>query len=393
MARHSIFASCFGLLAACGISAQANAVTERVLHSFPANSYPYGRLDTDSNGSLYGTAYDLGGSGAIFRLKQRNGAWSYKTIFGFGGSRGANPYAGVTIDHTTGILYGVTRFGSTYGDGVAYSLAPYGRGWIENVLHSFSGGSDGAEPSALLLKDKSTGNLFGTAEYGGTYGCGTVFELSQSGGGWSYSTLYDFTGQYGDGCTPWAQLRPGARAGTLIGTTVSGSGKIFQLKEQRGAWRESIVYSFTGGSDGGYPYDLDAGSTGTIYGVAYNGGAYGHGVVFQLTPIRRKWSYSVIYAFRGGRNGSGPVGINLDSGTGILYGTTQSGGRYNQGTLFELFGCCNSWTHTVLHDFAGGADGAQPQSRPIYYKTTGTLYGTTLYGGIYNGGTVYSVQP
>lgn len=370
----------------------ANATTEKVIYNFPANSYPYGRPDQDSHGALYGTAYELDGSGAIYRLKQKSGVWGYKTLFDFGGSRGAFPFSGPLIDRSTEILYGTTLGGGNANDGTVYSLAPAGRGWNETVLHSFTG-SDGYEPYPLLTKDKATGNLYGTTYYGGTYGCGTFFQLAPTNGNWTFTSLYSFKGG-SDVCNPFTQLKPGAKAGMLIGASLSGNGQLFRLKETHGVWSEQVIYSFTGGSDGADAYDLDASSgDGAVYGVTESGGQYGKGVVFKLTPNLKRYTYSVIYNFRGGTDGADGVGINLDAATGYLYGTTNVGGTANKGTVFRLVPNGNSWTETVLHSFTDGADGASPASRPIVDRTTGALYGTTVFGGQNNGGTVYTVQP
>jgi len=368
----------------------AGASTEKVLYSFPANSFVTGRPDQDSKGALYGAAYDMDGYGAIVRLKQKNGSWREKTLLDFGGSRGANPWAGPLIDRTTGILYGTTQFGGSFGYGAVYALAPAGRGWSETVLHSFDS-SDGAYPYDVLLKDKATGNLYGTTNYGATNGCGTAFQLTQVNGNWTFSTIYNFQGG-SDACQPWTQLKPGAKAGTLIGAT-SGLGQVFELKQKNGVWSDSVLYSFAGGSDGGVPWDLDASSDGSIYGVANIGGQYGNGVVFKLTPNLKQYTYSVVYSFRGGTDGQYPTGINFDAATGNLYGATSNGGTSNDGTVFRLAPNGNGWTETVLHSFTGGSDGALPYSRPVVDRATGALYGTTTEGGVNNGGTVYTVQP
>jgi len=368
----------------------AGASTEKVLYSFPPNSFATGRPDQDSKGAVYGTAYEMDGYGAIFRLKEKNGSWREKTLLDLGGSRGEAPWAGPLIDRSTGILYGTTTQGGASGYGTVYALAPVDRGWTETLLHSFSD-SDGAHPYGVLLKEKATGNLYGTTNYGSTNNCGTAFQLSQVNGNWTFSTIYNFQGGGSDACNPWTQLKPGSKAGTLIGAS---TGQVFQLKETQGVWSDSIVYSLTGGTDGGNVWDLDASSDGSIYGVANIGGQYGDGVVFKLTPtLKNKYAYSVIYNFRGGSDGQYPTGINLDAASGNLYGATSNGGSANVGTVFRLAPSGNSWTETVLHSFTGGSDGAYPYSRPIVDRTTGALYGTTTSGGANNGGTVYMVQP
>jgi uncharacterized repeat protein (TIGR03803 family) len=380
----------FGLLAAiAGLPAQA--ATEQVLFSLPSNAAPYGRLETDATGALYGTAVYLDGYGAAFRLKQHSGAWQYKKILDFGGKRGAYPAAGLVEDRLTGIFYGTTQEAGRSGGGTVYALVPAGRGWNRTVLHSF-GGADGTDPVGSLLRDKATGNLYGTTYAGGAHGCGTAFQLVQSNGSWTFRTIYAFRGG-SDGCHPYTQLRSRTKTGTLIGGTIDGNGTIFQLKEKRGVWRESVIYSFTGGSDGWHPFDLDGSGDGTIYGVAVGGGVYGLGAVFQLTPYHKTWKYTVIYSFGGGGDGIEPSGINFDASAGVLYGTTDRGGKWDMGTVFQLSNNGGIWKETVLHSFRGGSDGADPVSRPIVDGTTGTLYGTTIAGGAANGGTVYAVQP
>ncbi|HSC18790.1 MAG TPA: choice-of-anchor tandem repeat GloVer-containing protein [Rhizomicrobium sp.] len=376
-------------LAFCASGASpSTASTEKVLYNFPVDSYPAGRPDQDNKGALYGTADNLDGSGAIFRLKQKNGLWSNKTLFDFGGSRGAHPWSGPLIDRSSGILYGTTTYGGT-GYGTVYDLAPAGRGWSEEVLHNFSG-SDGSGPVGVLLKDKATGNLYGTTNYGATGNCGTAFQLVQVNGNWNFGTIYNFHGG-SDACNPQTQLKPSAKAGTLIGATY---GQVFQLKERQGAWSDSIIYTLTYGTDGGNVWDLDASSDGAIYGVTNFYGQYGYGTVFKLTPnLKNKYTFSVIYSFRGGNDGAYGTGINFDAASGNLYGATSGGGTGSQGTVFRLVPGGNGWTETVLHSFVSGSDGAYPYSRPIVDRTTGALYGTTTRGGTNDGGTVYMVQP
>src|SRR5206468_1617331 len=187
-------------------------------------------------------------------------------------------------------------------------------------------------------------------------GCGTAFDLIQSGGSWSYKTLYSFTGNT-DGCNPVSQLKPGPTAGTLVGATFngpgSGYGTLFELKRSNGVWSESVIHSFVG-SDGVNPNDLDEGTNGTIYGVTLTGGTYGGGVVFQLSPNENDWTYSVIRNFRGGSDGFEPIGINFDGDTGALYGATAGGGAYNQGTIFRLTYDGSSWRKRTLHHFQSG---------------------------------------
>jgi len=118
-------------------------------------------------------------------------------------------------------------------------------------------------------------------------------------------------------------------------------------------------------------------------------------MVFQLVPARKKWSFTILYSFSGTPDGAEPVGINYDAANGALYGATAGGGTVGTagGTLFKLVKNGSAWTETILHNFGEGGDGFSPNARPLIDRTTGVLYGTTLYGGANGGGVVYAVQP
>ena len=166
-------------------------------------------------------------------------------------------------------------------------MTPSGSGWIENVIYNFRDGTDGGYPYAGLIVDQS-GNLYGTTTDAGTGGGGTVFELSPSGGGWTYSVLYSIAGPFGYQCGPaWALVMD--VGGNLYGTTqcdgASGRGNVFKLTPSNGSWTYTSLYDFTGGSDGWLPLSsvvFDA--NGNLYGTAAAGGADDKGVVWEITP-------------------------------------------------------------------------------------------------------------
>lgn len=393
MKSHWKISASISALVILGVAASQDAAAkEKILHSFSPGSYPYGRPEEDSAGNLYGTAYFTKGMGVIYQLKADR---TFTKLHVFGGSDGANPVAGLTEDHLNTIFYGVTRYGGVHNAGTIFSLAPSGADWSYTVLHDFDDRMDGSLPDALLMRDETTGNLYGTANRGGAFACGTVFVLSQSGQSWNFQKIYDFQGG-ADGCGSVTQLQPGPKAGTLVGATTSGgshnAGTIFELTESGDTWSEAPIYNFKGGSDGGEPFDLSAAQLGKVYGVTVVGGISGFGTVFQLTPKLGKWNYSVICNFQGGGDGSNPEGIGFDSNSGNLYGTTLNGGSNGEGTVFELVRRSGVWSKTILHNFAGRPDGVGPVSRPLIDPVTGILYGTTLGGGR-NGGVVYQIAP
>ena len=311
------------------------AGTERVLRSFKDRSdgrVPYAGLILDAQNNLYGTTSAGGGSGCygkgcgtVFELASGGGE---TVLHAFGGGDGSFP-RGVLIMGADDNLYGTTGNGGTAGYGAVFKLNPKG---TEIVLHSFTVGNDGGYPSSGLVADAS-GNLYGTTYIGGASHLGTVFEVTPAG---AESVLYGFCGQANcvDGAYPVASLVVDAQ-GNLYGTTLEGGsqsfGTVFRLT-QKGA--ETVLYSFTGGSDGGLPVaGLIADSRGNLYGTTQRGGASGYGTVFKVTP---EGSETVLHAFTAGSDGAYPYAGVIADAHGNLYGTTYAGGSPGLGTVFEI---------------------------------------------------------
>jgi len=361
-------------------------------------------------------------------------AQTYKVIHDFtspGGSYrfadGANPTANLTFD-AHGNLFGVTSAGGdnnntgcSFGCGTVFELSPTSAGgWKETVLHRFHGSivgnnNDGAGPQAGLVFD-SAGNLYGTTSQGGSGGnVGTVFELSPtSSGGWTYSILYSFKDGT-DGATPLGKLVLDA-SGNLYGTAQGGGASLFGVVYKlspgsAGGWNESVLYSFTGGSDGAYPNSgviFDA--SGNLYGTTSYGGVAssysGFGVVFELSPNSGGWAESVLHTFNQ-TDGAVPEGSLIFDASGNLYGTAYQGGHLSQcsgagcGVVFELSpNLGGGWTESVLHAFQGGNQGypGYGGGNPfagLTFDTAGNLYGTTAYGGRAPGhmGVVFKLVP
>lgn len=330
---------------------QGGGWTEVVLHSFGSGddgSGPNGSLIMDAAGNLYGTTY----SGIVFELSpNQNGTWTETVLYRFsGGDDGNDPAGGLVMD-AAGKLYGTTNGGGAYGWGTVYELSHNGGGgWTETVLHSFNYSSnDGHSPTGNLAMD-AAGNLYGTTYNGGqgggfcqSNGCGTVFELSLGGGGWTETVLHSFDAN--DGYGPEAGLAMDA-AGNLYGTTYQGGnlgglvcapfgcGTVFELSPVAGGgWTETTLYSFNGRPDAGYPQSnliLDAG--GNLYGTTSMGGANNYGSAFELSPRHGVWTETVLDSFDAG--GSPTGGLVMDR-VGELYGLAEGGSNHN-GVAYEL---------------------------------------------------------
>jgi len=331
------------------------------------------------------------------------------TLLSFNGSNGSGPQATVVIG-SGGVLYGTAYAGGNRG--LVYSLSPpsgSGGAWTETILHAFGGvPSDGANPEANLVIGTG-GVLYGTTDLGGTSNQGMVFALtppSVAGGSWTEAVLHNFAGG-NDGFFPTGGVVVDAN-GVLYGTTyrggASGNGIAYSLTPPSvsgGAWTETVLHNFTGGSDGGGPESgVVIGGGGVLYGATDNGGTAGLGVAFSLTPPASPggtWTETVLYNFMGGSDGS-TASAGVIVGPGVLYGTTIKGGSANVGTVYSLAPPASGsgpWTETILHTFTG-SDGASPSPGVVIGRGTGgqmVLYGSTDYGGSMSHGAVYSLTP
>ena len=251
-----------------------------------------GNLLFDRYGNLDGTTAGCGsaGGGTVFQLHPADGGWTLSVLHSFAwGTDGASPSGGLISD-SSGTLYGVTQYAGSPGNhGIVYELTPSGSGFIETVLHAFQGTPDGGCPIGGLMWDGS-GNMYGTTSSRGSGGDGTTFELTASGGVWGFSLLYSFVGSGGFGpCGPGSATNlvmdlSGNLYGSLESAGAYQNGNVFKLTASNGGWVYNSMHDFIG-DDGMFPWSslvIDRG--GNIYGTTIYGGAYGAGVVFEVTP-------------------------------------------------------------------------------------------------------------
>lgn len=301
------------------------------------------------------------------------------------------PY-GTLVADTSGKLYGTTYEGGANSYGTVFELTNSGGSWSETVLYSFTGpnNSDGAYPFAGLVFDKA-GNLYGTTLSGGTDNQGTVFELSNSGGTWKETLLHSFDDISGsDGYSPYSTLVFDA-AGNLYGTTQSGGkfggGTVFQLKASKGKYTYKLIHSFAGGGGSAYsPYSgVVVGKDGNLYGTTYYGGViWNAGAVYELREVSGVWIAAIIYNFLGDSLGQYPASSLAVDAAGDLYGTTYQGGNFNLGSVFKLTpGANNKWTQKVIYSFKGYA--SKDGQYPYYAGVTLDTEGN-VYGTTYQGG-------
>lgn len=320
--------------------------------------------------ALLSAALIMGGTSDVFAKQSR-----FTVLYTLGAQHGDGVSANVSIHDRVGNLYGTTTKGGANDEGAVFRLAPDG---AETLLYSFCGKKkcrDGAQPNrGLVMDDKD--NLYGATYAGGSANNGVVFKVRPDG---KEEILHSFSGGT-DGGLPVAGVI-GEGEGNLYGTTFAGGGPgrgygvVFKVSFTR---EETVLYTFQGMDDGGGPESiLLMDGSGNLYGTTVAGGAHGYGSLFALTP---GGSEMALYSFTGGSDGSQPIdGLTMDR-SGKLFGTTfyaGNAGCYEDqgcGVVFEL---APDGTETVLYSFEGGADGGNPMSGRLVSDDQGNLYGTT----------------
>jgi uncharacterized repeat protein (TIGR03803 family) len=374
------------LLGGAPLGAAAAPFTLTTLYSF--NGTTQGGAPVNDNivpvgKYLYGTTNGggIGGNGVIYRLDTGSGV--EKVIYQFtGGTDGCYPN-GMTLYGK--VLYGtaIACGGAGYGSVFSIDLATE----TYRTLYSFQNGADGSNPQGNLLV--FGGALWGTADYGGANGSGTLFKFDPAGA--SLTPVHSF-GAGSDSAYPANGLI--AFNGLLYGTTQYGgtnnTGTVYTYDTASGA--EAVLYSFGvfGGVDGYRPASQLLADRGAIYGTAQAGGTSNSGVIFRVSPISGK--ETVVYNFSGADGVTPYNGLSVvahDRASGIVYGVVSEGGTRDKGTIFSFNLATNSLT--TLYSFTGGKHGYLPYSQLSY--SAGVFYGNTTAGGAAGGGTIFSFKP
>jgi len=256
--------------------------------------------------------------------------WVETILYSFtGGTDGGDPLYGDLCFDQAGNIYGTAAGGGSSGEGVVFKLARSGSGWTESVLWNFTGGGDGGFPVSGVIFD-SAGNLYGTT---GNFPPGTVYELSPTQSGWSETTLYSFTGESGAGSGGLVMDTHGNLFG-ITGGLDGGNSAAYELTPQNGSWSFTLIQRF--GNE--YLGDLAAptfDSHGILYGPLPTIDGEFTGEIFQLTPSGNQWIYRSFYTFNGSNSGV-PLGAVTFDASGNMYGTGIDGGSEDDGTVWEI---------------------------------------------------------
>ena len=322
---------------------------------------------------------------------------------------------GRLVSDTSGDLYGATYDGGLSYSGTVYELVPNAlrTKWAYHRLHSFCEDQvsckDGWAPNGGLIID-AAGNLYGTTMRGGSNHNGVIYELSKTANGWTYRTIYNFTGIGGNSVPSTGLAYYGQQLGApwdgsspLFGTTdkdVYGKGGIvYVLNHDGDTWNVSVIHQFSSGS---FPQALLVDSSFNLFGETRGGGKYGAGTLYELKA--GSWKETTLHAFCSSANcadGNDPIGGLVLDAAGNLYGVTYNGGSNCQSNQFP--GCGVAFrrtadgTFSVIYNFCSDTtachDGSAPNSLVI--DASGNLYGTAYYGGFSgnNGGVVFQLYP
>jgi uncharacterized repeat protein (TIGR03803 family) len=324
---------------------------------------------------------------------------TFVSLYSFsGGDDGSNPQAGL-VQGSDGFLYGTTFNGGTNSDGTVFKIGISGA--LTN-LYSFTGGKDGASPQAGLIQGND-GFFYSTTQSGGMPAtgdpAGTVFKINSNG---ALTNLYSFNVDFpggNAGSFPVAGLVQG-NDGFFYGTTLEGGtyafsgagtngyGTVFKISTNGTL---NSLYAFSGGADGANPAaGLAQGKDGFLYGTTQSGGTGNSGTVFKINPSATTPDevFTNLYSFSGGSDGGVPLGGLVQSSDGFLYGTTSSGGTNNSGSVFKIG---TNGTLTSLYSFTGNDDGSSPEAG-LVQGSDGNFYGTTQSGGTNGGeGTLFKI--
>jgi uncharacterized repeat protein (TIGR03803 family) len=371
---------------------KARALKYQVLYSFHGRdgANPLASL-IDVNGTLYGTTGDGGthNAGTVFSVSPSG---KERVLYSFGATARDGNDPDAALIHVNGTFYGTTAIGNKYNTGTVFGVSTSGK---ERVLYGFGEfGPDGMQPSASLIN--VNGTLYSTTNFGGSSNFGTVFSVTTDG---KEKIVHSFGHPFStDGQIPAARLLE--VHGTLYGTTYEGGiygrekhcggspcpgdGTVFNVSP---AGKVRVLHSFGNGSDGLNPQAGLIHVNGTLYGTTVQGGKYNCGTVFSITTTGAE---RVLYSFVAASNDGCQPAAGLISLGGRFYGTTAYGGAYNHGGTVFSIGTTGAGER-VLHSFGSGSDGKYPVA--AVRELNGVLYGTTESGGTANHGTIFVLSP
>ena len=379
------------------VTVLASSALAQTYTTFPPGNGQNPQAGVTIKGDLiYGTTALGGkGSGVVYELTRLG------NLFSFDNTHSTGPEARVVFG-PDGHLYG------TYNDfgGFVFVLTPQPtfcktancQPWKATVLHTFEF-PDGVQPLHGDLVWDQQGNIYGTTMFGGNGDLGAVYEMmppvppSQT---WTEKVIWNFGGP--DGEFPQSGVIFDGN-GNLLGTALQGGafglGDVFQLTPSGNGWVKSNIYSFRNDTDGFFPIaGLAMDSSGNLFGATSDGGSAGGGTAFELIRSGSTYTYKLLFSFSGqSQRGCGPRGTLTLDAAGNLYGTTYCDGVNNLGSVFKLTNTQNGWVYTSLHDFPGFTGDVNSPISNVSNDAQGNHWGTASAGGANDGGGVWRITP
>ncbi len=375
------------VLAVLGLPLAAHAdFSLSTIHTFTPltdGNVTYPPLVQGADGKFYGvnSAGGRSSNGTIFSLNANGSGFTTLNTF-TQSNQGTTPEGGI-VQARDGNFYGTTYTGGSGGAGTLYQMIP-STGKLA-ILSTFTDSNPGGNPVGTLIEGID-GYLYGTARYGGTDNYGTIFRSTLAAG--TTATLATVTGGLA-GNYPQSDLTQGTD-GNFYGTTELGGtsnlGTFFRVTPT-GVY--TVLYSFTGGTDGSRPLrGVVQGTNGYFYGVCNQGGSYSGGAIFRLTVSGATATVTPLYSFVPiVLDGSNPLGSLVEASDGNFYGTTAGGGANGNGIIYRI---TPSGAYNRLYSFTGGTDGSSPVAG-LTQGSDGKLYGTTA-GQNGSNGTIFSIN-
>jgi uncharacterized repeat protein (TIGR03803 family) len=368
------------------VAALAQAQTVSTVYTFTggttgAANPNYVTLVQGTSGALYGTSYNGGSkSEGTFFSVTTSGAFTLLYSFGTATKDGTWPTGGLTLG-TDGNFYGTTNLGGSSSQGTIFKMTTAG---VETILHNFNSATDGAFPFGPPI-EASNGDFYGTASGGGKDE-GLVYQITSTG---TYTTIFTFSGT--NGAVPIAPPVQGVDGYLYVVASVGGGEGCGAVAKISTAGVLDNYYSFPcqDGGGGANPIGpLVQAASGNFYSTTEAGGTNGQGTIYQITT---GLVATVLYNFGASvTDGADPSSGLLLATDGNYYGSTEAGGTYDDGILFNT---STAGAYDDLYSFNNSANQTQesPLAPPVQ-ATNGTLYGVTEFGGTDNKGTVYSLN-
>ena len=343
-------------------------------------SDPEGGLIQGSDGKLYGMTCKggVGNWGVIFQYDPASAV--FKKLHDFDDKNGSYPQ-GNLVQAADGMFYGLTNTGGANDFGVLFQFDPVTSTYTKKI--DFTGELNGNNPLGSLIQTKN-GKLYGLTSGGGKSGYGSLFEFDPVSS--TLTKKFEFAAKNGN--RPYGSLVE-APDGNLYGLTAAGGsndfGVLFRFNISSEKYEVKIEFNDKG-NGAGPKSTLTLATNGKLYGTTELGGDFGEGVIFEYDPLTAVLTKKFEFNNKEKSTGNYPIGPLMQSSDGVFYGMSYTGGTKGVGVLYTYNPSTSTFNKEF--DFHASSNGSTPVSSMIYGLNR-KLYGITQSGGIKNAGTIF----